>query len=60
MSADYYKTFGYERPLFGLAHDNMFRGPLAGFLERTVIRATPDHAAEALAAGGMVLVFPWR
>ncbi|MCP9270963.1 1-acyl-sn-glycerol-3-phosphate acyltransferase [Mycolicibacterium arenosum] len=59
FAVDYYKTFGYERPLFGLAHDNMFRGPLAGFLERTgVIRATPEHAAEALAAGGLVLVFP--
>jgi 1-acyl-sn-glycerol-3-phosphate acyltransferase len=37
----------------------MFRGPVAGFLERTgVIRATPEHAAEALTAGGLVLVFP--
>jgi 1-acyl-sn-glycerol-3-phosphate acyltransferase len=59
FAVDYYKTFGYERPLYALAHDNMFRGPAAGFLERTgVIRATPEHAAEALAAGGLVLVFP--
>ena len=59
LAVDYYKTFGYERPLYALAHDNMFRGPVAGFLERIgVIRATPEHAAEALAAGGMVLVFP--
>ncbi len=59
LSVDYYRTFGYDRPLFALAHDNMFRGPLAGFLERTgVIRATPEHAAEALATGAVVLVFP--
>lgn len=59
LAVDYYKSFGYERPLYALAHDNMFRGPVAGFLERTgVIRATPEHAAEALATGGLVLVFP--
>lgn len=59
IAVDYYKTFGYERPLYALAHDNLFRGPAAGFLERTgVIRATPEHASEALAAGGLVLVFP--
>jgi 1-acyl-sn-glycerol-3-phosphate acyltransferase len=59
IAVDYYRTFGYERPLYALAHDNMFRGPAAGFLERTgVIRATREHAAEALAAGGLVLVFP--
>ena len=59
IAVDYYGTFGYDRPLYGLAHDNMFRGPLAGFLERTgVIRATPEHAAEALASGALVLVFP--
>ncbi|MGZ8714127.1 MAG: lysophospholipid acyltransferase family protein [Mycobacterium sp.] len=59
IAVDYYRTFGYDRPLYGLAHDNMFRGPLAVFLERTgVIRATPEHAAEALASGALVLVFP--
>jgi 1-acyl-sn-glycerol-3-phosphate acyltransferase len=59
LAVDYYKTFGYDRPLYALAHDNVFRGPFRGFLERTgVIRATPEHAAQALAAGGLVLVFP--
>ena len=59
IAVDYYGTFGYDRPLYGLAHDNMFRGPLAGLLERTgVIRATPEHAADALASGALVLVFP--
>ncbi|AFM16018.1 1-acyl-sn-glycerol-3-phosphate acyltransferase [Mycolicibacterium chubuense NBB4] len=59
IAVDYYRTWGYDRPLYVLAHDNFFRGPVADFLERTgVIRATPEHAAEALAAGGLVLVFP--
>lgn len=59
IAVDYYRTFGYERPLYALAHDNFFRGPVADFFERTgVIRATPEHAAQALAAGGLVLVFP--
>ncbi|BBX71669.1 1-acyl-sn-glycerol-3-phosphate acyltransferase [Mycolicibacterium psychrotolerans] len=59
FAVDYYRTFGYARPLYVLAHDNMFRGPMAGFLERTgVIRATPENAAAALAKGGLVLVFP--
>ena len=55
----YYDTFGYQRPLFALGHDLLFKGPAAGLLKRTgVIRATPDNAAQALAAGGVVLVFP--
>jgi 1-acyl-sn-glycerol-3-phosphate acyltransferase len=55
----YYDTYGYERPLFTLGHDLLFAGPAGELLKRTgVIRATPDNAAEALAAGGVVLVFP--
>lgn len=59
FAVDYYRAWGYDRPLYALAHDNFFRGPVGDFLERTgVIRATERHAAEALAAGGLVLVFP--
>ncbi len=59
IAVDYYKAFGYDRPLYVLAHDNFFRGPVADFFERTgVIRATPEHAAAALATGAPVLVFP--
>ncbi|KRE25226.1 glycerol acyltransferase [Mycobacterium sp. Soil538] len=59
IAVDYYHRFGYDRPLYVLAHDNFFRGPVADFFERTgVIRATPEHAAEALATGSPVLVFP--
>ncbi|AEV71132.1 1-acyl-sn-glycerol-3-phosphate acyltransferase [Mycolicibacterium rhodesiae NBB3] len=59
IAVDYYRRFGYGRPLYALGHDNLFHGPMADFFERTgVIRATPEHAAGALAAGGLVLVFP--
>lgn len=59
IAVDYYREFGYRRPLLALAHDNLFRGPFAEFLVRTgVIRATPGHAAQALATGAVVLVFP--
>ncbi|BBX44644.1 lysophospholipid acyltransferase family protein [Mycobacterium cookii] len=59
FAVDYYDTYGYERPLFALGHDVLFRSPAAELLKRTgVIRATRDNAAEALAAGGVVLVFP--
>jgi 1-acyl-sn-glycerol-3-phosphate acyltransferase len=55
----YYDTYGYQRPLFTLGHDMLFAGPAAELLKRTgVIRATRDNAAMALAAGGVVLVFP--
>lgn len=59
IAVDYYREFGYQRPLLALAHDSFFRGPLAELFVRTgVIRATPEHAAEALATGAVVLVFP--
>lgn len=59
FAVDYYRAFGYGRPLYVLAHDNFFRGLVADFFERTgVIRATPEHAAEALATSAPVLVFP--
>jgi 1-acyl-sn-glycerol-3-phosphate acyltransferase len=55
----YYDTFGYERPLYTLGHDTLFAGPAAELLTRTgVIRATPENAAAALAAGAVVMVFP--
>ncbi|BDX33959.1 hypothetical protein TUM20985_45060 [Mycobacterium antarcticum] len=59
IAVDYYQAFGYDRPLYVLAHDNFFRGPVADFFERTgVIRATPGNALAALATGSTVLVFP--
>jgi 1-acyl-sn-glycerol-3-phosphate acyltransferase len=59
FAVGYYDTYGYQRPLFTLGHDMLFTGPAAEFLKRTgVIPATRDNAAAALAAGGVVLVFP--
>ncbi len=59
FAVDYYDAYGYDRPLYALAFDTVFAGPAADFFRRTgVIRATRENAAQALAAGGLVLVFP--
>jgi 1-acyl-sn-glycerol-3-phosphate acyltransferase len=59
FAVDYYDKYGYDRPLYALGFDTLFSGPAAEFFNRTgVIRATPDNAAKALAAGAVVLVFP--
>ncbi len=55
----FFEKFGYERPLYTLAHDILFRGPLAGILTRLgMIRATRDNAEKALRSGAVVIVFP--
>lgn len=59
FAVDYYDTFGYDRPLYALGFDTIFAGPAGDFFRRTgVIRATRENAANALAAGAVVLVFP--
>lgn len=59
FAVDYYHRFGYERPLYVLAHDSFFRGPGAAFLNHLgVIAANDDNAAQALAADATVLLFP--
>jgi 1-acyl-sn-glycerol-3-phosphate acyltransferase len=55
----FYDAFGYDRPVYTLAHDTLHVGPFADWLPRVgVIHATRDNAAEALRSGGVVLVFP--
>ncbi|WP_123027870.1 lysophospholipid acyltransferase family protein [Mycolicibacterium stellerae] len=55
----YYDEYGYDRPLYTLAHDLLFDTPAAALLRRTgVIRATRENAAAGLAAGAAVMVFP--
>ena len=55
----FYDHFGYERPLFTLAHSQVFVGPFEGWLGRLgVIHATRDNAALALRSNAVVLVFP--
>ncbi|MCW2650232.1 MAG: hypothetical protein QOE41_3105 [Mycobacterium sp.] len=59
FAAAYYRKFGYDRPLYTLAHDALFVGPLADWQVRIgVIRAKRGTAAAALQSGGVVLVFP--
>lgn len=55
----FYDTFGYDRPVYTLAHDQVYIGPFADWLPRAgVIHASQENAANALRSGGVVLVFP--
>ncbi len=56
---DFFAKFGYERPIYTLAHDLIFRGPANAQLARLgMIRATRDNAVKALRSGASVIVFP--
>ncbi len=55
----FYHHFGYDRPLYTLAHYGVFIGPLDGMMRRLgVIEASPENASAALHSGAVVLVFP--
>ncbi len=55
----FYDAFGYDRPLYILAHYGVLLGPLGTFFSRIGgIEATRGNAAKALRSGGVVLVFP--
>jgi len=55
----FYDHFGYDRPLYTLAHYGVFIGPMDGWVRRLgVIEASRDNAAAALRSGAVVLVFP--
>ena len=59
FSVDFYDKFGYDRPVYTLSHDVLFMGPTAALFRRAgYIRANRENAAEALRAGGVVVVFP--
>jgi 1-acyl-sn-glycerol-3-phosphate acyltransferase len=59
FATDFYATFGYDRPVYTLTHDLMFRGPTGDVLKKTgFIPASHDNADEALRSGGVVVVFP--
>src|SRR5581483_4072239 len=56
FSSAFYDTFGYQRPVYTLAHYGVFMGPLDGWLRRAgVIEASRENAAEALHSGAVVL-----
>src|SRR5271170_2332376 len=55
----FYDAFGYDRPLYILAHTGVLLGPLGTLFSRVGgIEASRDNAAKALRSGGVVLVFP--
>lgn len=55
----FFEKFGYDRPIYTLGHDLIFRGPATGVLTRMgMIRATRENAANALRSGAAVIVFP--
>lgn len=59
FAVDFYRRFGYERPLYVLAHDSFFHRPAAEFLAHLgVVAANPHNAVAALASDAAVLVFP--
>ena len=59
FAVGYYDKYGYDRPLYTLAHDMLFSTPAGELLRRTgVIRATRENAAKALESGAVVMVFP--
>lgn len=57
---EYYRRNGYQRPVFILAHDLLFRvKKIADMLESVgIIRARKGQARELLESGHKVLVFP--
>ncbi len=59
FSPAFYNEFGFDRPVYTLAHYGVFIGPLDGVLRRLgVIEASRENAAVALHSGAVVLVFP--
>ncbi|MCV7178075.1 lysophospholipid acyltransferase family protein [Mycolicibacterium sphagni] len=59
FAPEYYRRFGYDRPLYTLAHYGVLLGPLGGWFRRLgVIEASRENAATALHSGAAVLVFP--
>lgn len=59
FAPEFYKKFGYDRPIYTLGHDKIFMGAIGDWLHRVgVIEANRENAAKALRDGAMVLVFP--
>ena len=52
----FYDKFGFDRPVFTLAHSALFVGPMGEWLHRAgVIEANRENAEKALHAGALVL-----
>ena len=61
LMVDWFRRFGYERPMYGLMHTKVWQGnPDVGHLagQCGAIPAQPKYAIAALQRGASVLVFP--
>lgn len=59
LAVDFYDAFGYDRPIYTLANDILFKTPFGDRLIRAgFIRATPGNAAEAARSGAVLVIFP--
>ncbi|BBY46482.1 glycerol acyltransferase [Mycolicibacterium celeriflavum] len=59
FAPEFYKKFGFDRPVYTLAHYGVFIANIGDWLRRAgVIEATRENAAKALRDGAIVLVFP--
>jgi 1-acyl-sn-glycerol-3-phosphate acyltransferase len=59
FAGEFYDKFGYDRPLYTLAHWGVLIGPTSGLLRRLgAVGASRENAARALHSGAVVLVFP--
>lgn len=59
LAVEFFDRFGVERPLYVLAHDILFLGPLAGYFRRAgLVRTSREAAAEVLRSGAVTIVFP--
>jgi 1-acyl-sn-glycerol-3-phosphate acyltransferase len=59
LGAEFYQSFGYDRPLIILAHNTVMNNPLeAKFLRLGLVHASRENASTALRSGAVVLVFP--
>jgi 1-acyl-sn-glycerol-3-phosphate acyltransferase len=59
FAVDFYDRFGYQRPVYTLSHDLLFKTPAAEALRRAgYITASHANSKEALTSGGVVVVFP--
>jgi 1-acyl-sn-glycerol-3-phosphate acyltransferase len=55
----FFGRFGYERRLYSLGHDMLFRGPQADVLTKIgLLRASRENAQQALTSGAALMVFP--
>lgn len=59
FAPEFYKRFGFDRPLYTLGHYGIFLGSMGDYLRRAgVIEASRENAGAALRSGAVVLVFP--